>query len=174
MPRYCISRGSPRAHPGITLAHIGSPLRHPTGGERRRPMLTRQNRKGNIAPSSPKFCPKEARSRASQAVISTHLHRVHIACVEPALRATRPRQVIRALPRVYTHLAQGKDDLPRRIFRTLLAQSRWRLGRSLYRLAADGHGQRWGGECHGTTRTAPRAIRVSSNCSLRRTVWTII
>jgi hypothetical protein len=24
-------RGSPRAHPGITPAHLGSPLRHPTG-----------------------------------------------------------------------------------------------------------------------------------------------
>ena len=27
------------------------------GGERRRPMLPRQNKKGNIAPSSPKFWP---------------------------------------------------------------------------------------------------------------------
>ena len=31
----------------------------PDGGERRRPMLTRQNRKGNIEPSSPKFCPSQ-------------------------------------------------------------------------------------------------------------------
>src|SRR2546430_2370034 len=34
-----------------------SPLRHPTRAERHRPMLTRQNRKGNMAPFSLKFCP---------------------------------------------------------------------------------------------------------------------
>jgi hypothetical protein len=53
------ARGSPRAHPGITPAHLGSPLRHPTGVSvaARGPMLTRQNRKGNIVPSSPKFYP---------------------------------------------------------------------------------------------------------------------
>jgi hypothetical protein len=50
-------RGSPRAHP---RDHPGSPRltsAAPDGGERRRPMLTRQNRKGNIEASSSEFCP---------------------------------------------------------------------------------------------------------------------
>jgi hypothetical protein len=45
---------------GITPAHLGSPRLTsavPDEGERCRPMLTRQNRKGNIEPSSPEFCP---------------------------------------------------------------------------------------------------------------------
>jgi hypothetical protein len=48
--------GLPHAHP---RGHPGSPRltsAAPDGGERRRPMLTRQNRKGNIAPPSPEFC----------------------------------------------------------------------------------------------------------------------
>ena len=42
-------RGSPR----LTSAHSAAL----DGGERRRPMLTRQNRKGNVEASSPKFFP---------------------------------------------------------------------------------------------------------------------
>jgi hypothetical protein len=46
------TRGPPRAHPGITPAHLGSP----DGGERRRPTLTRQNGKGNIWSTWFEFC----------------------------------------------------------------------------------------------------------------------
>ena len=46
-----ITPEAPRDHPGSP--RLTSAI--PEGGERRRRMLTRQNRKGNIAPSSPKF-----------------------------------------------------------------------------------------------------------------------
>jgi hypothetical protein len=49
-----ITPGAPRDHPQLTSAHLCGTR---WGGERCRPMLTRQNSKGNIEASSPKFCP---------------------------------------------------------------------------------------------------------------------
>jgi hypothetical protein len=43
----------PKDHPGSPRLTSAAPDR----GERRRPMLTRQNRKGNVQSTSPKFCP---------------------------------------------------------------------------------------------------------------------
>jgi hypothetical protein len=51
--KQLITPGAPRDHPGSPWFTSAAP----DGGERRRPMLTRQNRKGNIEASSPKFCP---------------------------------------------------------------------------------------------------------------------
>jgi hypothetical protein len=55
--RHVGALGSTLGETQVTSAH---PLRHSTG-ERHRPMLTRQNRKGNVAPSSSKFCPPKKR-----------------------------------------------------------------------------------------------------------------
>jgi hypothetical protein len=50
-------RGSPGAHPGITPGSPQLTTAAPDGGERRRPMLTRQNRKGNVDLTSSKLYP---------------------------------------------------------------------------------------------------------------------
>jgi hypothetical protein len=56
-------RGSPWAHLGITPALLCGTRR----GERRRPMLTRQNRKGNIESSSPSSAPPRLRVNRTSA-----------------------------------------------------------------------------------------------------------
>ena len=54
-------------------AHLGSPSAAPDGGERRRPLLTRQNRKGNIEPSSPKFCLPQHRQYTNSPLLRSAL-----------------------------------------------------------------------------------------------------
>jgi len=94
---------SPRAHP---RDHPGSPRltsAAPDGGERCRPMLTRQNGKGNVELTSPKFCPpfcsQFKRCPLRQDVYATVLRLQYIYVIVYAVNVASARTLSRPLQR---------------------------------------------------------------------------